>query len=262
MQSQNKYYSTGFRKEISSTHTWRTIDNCMGFMVPYIRGTESILDVGCGPGTITIDCARKYLEAKVVGIDTLEELANVGKKVASEQGLSNVKFEVGSVMSLPYDDESFDIVYVHQLLLHLPEPIGALKEMTRVVKPGGLIFAREADLDSTIVYPMEYESIKYFFNHFALGESTDTTGGRKLKEWALESGTEAKNIVMSSSTQYYSSVEERKQHRRMYAERLRKSKEGASDKYTVKQIEDSWELWEKDERSLFVMIMSEIVIRV
>lgn len=237
------------------------MDNCMGFMLPYIKGNESILDVGSGPGTITLDCAKRFPNCKVTGIDTLKELTEQGTEGAKSQNLTNVQFDIGSATALPYDDDTFDIAYTHQVLLHLENPVEAIKELKRVVKKDGLIFLREADVKSAVIFPEQYEPFKYFFIHYGIGKSTDIAGGRKLRQWALNAGFHPESLTFSCSTHTYSTNEERQSFREMYHERLHKSQEEKDDVYTVKEVEQAWKEWEVDDAAVFIMVVPELILR-
>jgi len=99
------------------------------------------LDVGCGVGHWTAVLAT-YLppEAEVVGIDREEQWIQVAMTAARDNpSLSSRRFQQGLAESLPFSDESFDMVSCQTLLIHLKDPLKALNEMRRVLKPGGLL---------------------------------------------------------------------------------------------------------------------------
>src|SRR5687767_1693770 len=111
----------------------------VGFFLPHLRRGYAVLECGCGVGSITLDIAELVAPGRVVGIDMNESQLAIARKNAAARGLSNVSFERGNVYSLHFSDATFDAVLAHTLLIHLNDPLSALKEMRRVLKPGGVI---------------------------------------------------------------------------------------------------------------------------
>jgi ubiquinone/menaquinone biosynthesis C-methylase UbiE len=112
-----------------------------------------LLDCGCGPGTITVGLADAVAPGEVVGIDNGSEQIELARSHAAENNVSNVTFQVASIHEIPFPDESFDAVISHNVLEHLEEPMAALKEANRVLKPGGVIGVRDMDADGMIFSP-------------------------------------------------------------------------------------------------------------
>lgn len=254
----NVYYKKGLQKEVADTHSWRNVENSMAFMIKHINANHSILDVGCGPGTITNDLAKKVPNGKVYGIDTIEDLVKLGRDQAKQKQLGNVEYKIGSATSLPFEENTFDIVFAHQVLLHLQDPVSALAEMQRVVKPGGIVCCKDADLSSILIYPENLEEpLKYFFTDLVTGPATVTDGGRKLKSHALKAGFEKSKISFSSSVWSISTDEDRKWFRKMYEARLDKAGEGA--KFTKNEVRKAWSDWCGNEEAVMIMVHGEIV---
>ena len=145
MSKEQATYSHGHHSSVVQSHARRTAQNSAGFLLPHIKPTDSILDLGCGPGSITVDFAALVPEGKVVGGDAVAEVLNQASELARSRNLKNITFETIDANFLKYEDDTFDIVFCHQLLQHVKDPIGILREMRRVTKPGGIIAAREAD---------------------------------------------------------------------------------------------------------------------
>jgi len=116
----------------------------MAFVMPHLRSGQRVLDVGCGPGSITLDVAERVAPGEVVGVDSVEGIIEQAQSLAAARGV-NAQFKVDNTYSLSFADDSFDVVMAHQVLQHLADPVGALKEMRRVSRPGALIAARDAD---------------------------------------------------------------------------------------------------------------------
>lgn len=138
-------YSHGHHRSVVEDHARRTARDSAAFLIPHIKPTDTILDLGCGPGTITADLAELVPQGRVVGGDPVESVLKQAAEYAQTRGLSNVTFEKIDGNQLSFPDDSFDVVTCHQVLQHVNDPVGILKEMRRVVKPGGIVAAREAD---------------------------------------------------------------------------------------------------------------------
>jgi ubiquinone/menaquinone biosynthesis C-methylase UbiE len=123
------------------------------FFTPYLRPGMRLLDCGCGPGSITCDLARIVAPGEVVGIDNAPEQVEGAVAYAAQQGVSNVRYQTASVYELPFPDASFDAVFAHTLFDHLAEPLKALREMRRVLRPGGVIGVRSPDFDGHVIAP-------------------------------------------------------------------------------------------------------------
>ena len=104
---------------------------------------ERVLDVGCGPGSLTIPAARAVGKTGgVAGIDASPEMIEVAARKATKQGL-DIDFRVVPVEALPFGDGEFDVVLSSLMLHHLPDDVKAqgLAQMIRVLKPGGRLIA-------------------------------------------------------------------------------------------------------------------------
>lgn len=101
------------------------------------RPLDTVLDVGCGPGLLACAFAREVRHA--TGIDLTPAMLDQARKTAQEQQLTNLSWQQGDVMQLPYPSAHFSIVSSRFVFHHLEQPLIVLKEMVRVCKPGGRI---------------------------------------------------------------------------------------------------------------------------
>lgn len=125
------------------------------FLRGYLKPGMDLLDCGCGEGTITVDLAEFVAPGQVVGVDLAPGAIERARKLATDRGVGNVRFEVGSVYDLPFSDASFDAVFSHALFEHLTDKPKALREIWRVLKPGGLVGLRSPDLGAMIIEPTD-----------------------------------------------------------------------------------------------------------
>jgi ubiquinone/menaquinone biosynthesis C-methylase UbiE len=131
----------------------RTAAREAAFFLPHLRPGMCLLDVGCGPGSITLGLADAVVTGEVVGIDMQQSQVQQACHRAVERGVANVRFEVGDAYRLPFPDRSFDAVFAHAVMLHLREPVRALVEMRRVLHQGGIVGVREPDHGTMLIAP-------------------------------------------------------------------------------------------------------------
>src|SRR5215207_8071574 len=134
-------YTHGHHETVLRSHTWRTAENSAGHLLAHLRPGLDLLDIGCGPGTITVDLAARVAPGRVVGIDASADVIAQAQARADEQ----VSFAVGDVYAVDAPDASFDVVHAHQVLQHLTDPVAAVTEAHRLLRPDGILAIRESD---------------------------------------------------------------------------------------------------------------------
>lgn len=190
-------YTFGYSKATISSHASRTIHTEAAFVLPHLKPHHRILDIGCGPGTITIGFASLVDPAQgggVTGVDIGDRVLTEARALAEASNLSSaVTFQQGNVLqTLPFADNTFDVVFTSHTLSHLaPQPsapVAALKEMRRVLKPGGVLAARDA---STIdVYPFREEIKRCLYDRMFRVVGTGAPCGARMPEFLRAAGWE------------------------------------------------------------------------
>ena len=106
----------------------RTASREAAFFLPYLRPGMQMIDVGCGPGSITVGLAEAVAPGNVVGIDFQPTQIEQARDLAAKRAVANVRFEVADAYRVPFPDHSFDAAFAHAVLTHLREPVRALVE--------------------------------------------------------------------------------------------------------------------------------------
>src|SRR4030095_5203164 len=171
------------------SHTCATAEHSAAYLLAALRPGLELLDVGCGPGTITVDLARLVAPGRVIGIDRAPERLAQARAHASGQG-GAIELRVGDVYALQLPDASFDVVHAHQLLQHLSDPVRALAEMRRVLRPGGLLAARDGGYPCFAWAPRDPLLTRWLelYRAVARRNAGEPDAGRFLKGWALDAG--------------------------------------------------------------------------
>src|SRR3954471_20870152 len=123
-----KDYTLGYRDATIRALQERTLAVCASFFLPHLRPGMTVLDCGCGPGSLTIEIAERVAPGQVVGIDIDPGQCARAEAAAVDRGIANVRFEPADVYALPYPDGAFDAVFSHALITHLSEPLRAFAE--------------------------------------------------------------------------------------------------------------------------------------
>ena len=183
-------YSLGQSGKALSFMRFRNAERCCGFMKSFVRENSEILDCGCGPGSISVGLAQWASKGRVLGIDAAEEPLDQARALAESLEVRNLEFRRATIDHLPFEDESFDVVFSNAMICHIRHPESAIREMKRVLKPGGHIALRDVIFDSAVTYPQE-EPLHDFFRLINAG-IVQTGGnpnvGRELGELIHESG--------------------------------------------------------------------------
>lgn len=210
-------YTHGHHESVLRSHTWRTVENSAAYLAPHLRAGHDLLDVGCGPGTITADLAARVAPGRVVAIDRSPEVVALAAATCADR--STVEARVGDVYALPCDDASFDVVHAHQVLQHLSDPVAALREMRRVCRPNGVVAVRDSDYAAFTWAPADpaLDAWLMLYRQVAQRNGAEPDAGRHLKGWTRAAGFTT--VEASASAWCFSTPEERVWWGDLWAER-------------------------------------------
>ena len=198
----------GFSETILRHSRRRTVQSHATHLLPHLEPGLRALDLGCGPGTISVGLAKAIEPGELHGVDMEASQVAVATAIAEAGRQGNTTFDVGDVTDLPFDDESFDLVHGHAVLTYVPDTQAVLAEARRVLKPGGLISIREAVYRSSFLAP-DYEVIGQawsIFSELITADDGHPNIGKDLKSHLMQAGFT--NITSSASFTSYSTAEE------------------------------------------------------
>ena len=258
-------YTHGHHEAVLRSHTQRTADNSASYLLPHLRAGMDLLDVGCGPGTITCDLARIVAPGRVTGIDRAPEVLAQAAALAAERGI-DVRFEEGDVYALAYADASFDVVHAHQVLQHLADPGAALGEMKRVLRPGGMVAVRDGDYSSFSWGPLDPRLDRWLaiYREVARRNGGEPDAGRFLKKWALDAGFA--EVTAGSSTWTWADAESCAWWADLWADRIAISPlaeqavaYGVAERAELEDIAAAWRAWAKAPDAWFAVLHGEVL---
>jgi SAM-dependent methyltransferase len=260
-------YTHGHAESVLRSHSWRTVANSADYLAGRLRPGRDVLDVGCGPGTITADLGGRVAPGRVVGID--QTPAVLGRARETSAGLENVSFARADVYALPWADAAFDVVHAHQVLQHLADPVAALAEMFRVCRPGGVVAARDADYAGMTWYPPDARLDRWLqiYHAVARGNGAEPDAGRRLLAWANAAG--APEVSPSASVWCHATPGERAFWGEMWAERIVASRiaeqatgGGHASRAELAEISTAWQDWAGNPDGWFAIPHGEILCHV
>ncbi|GAA5163226.1 MULTISPECIES: class I SAM-dependent methyltransferase [Amycolatopsis] len=174
-------YAPGFSDDVLSMMSARSASDRAAFLLRSLRPGMLVLDVGCGPGSITRGFVPLVGEGRVLGVD-----------VEPRQFLreSTVDFVAGSVYALPVPSESVDVVFAHALFEHLGRPVEALREIRRVLRPGGTLALSTSDWSRARLRPKTVNVVAALRGHYLLRRRAggDPFAGKHIASYAEQAG--------------------------------------------------------------------------
>ncbi|MBC3763930.1 methyltransferase domain-containing protein [Quadrisphaera oryzae] len=261
-------YTHGHAEPVLASHRWRTAENSCGYLLAHLRPGLDLLDLGCGPGTITADLAERVAPGRAVGLDAAAGVLDEAGALAERRGLA-LEWVVGDALALPFPDASFDVVHAHQVLQHLPDPVRALREAVRVLRPGGLLAVRDVDYAATTWYPPDagLDAWLDLYGRVARGNGGEPDAGRRLLAWARAAGL-VEGVTASASAWCYASAEERAWWGTSWAGRATRSAfaeqavtSGAATREDLEDVAAAWRRWAAAPDGWIALLHGELLVR-
>jgi ubiquinone/menaquinone biosynthesis C-methylase UbiE len=259
-------YTHGHHESVLRSHQWRTAKNSAAYLLDRLEPGQSLLDVGCGPGTITADLARLVAPGPVIGIDLAESVIDVARGETVESGLSNLSFATDDVYQLSFDEGSFDVVHAHQVLQHLSDPVAALVQMRRVLREGGLLAVRDADYGGFIWHPASsvLDQWMKIYHELTTINRAQADGGRHLVSWVRAAGFD--DLEVTSTNWIYQRHDERRWWGQLWADRVQHSsfaqqclENELATQEQLEQIGRAFIEWIDEEDGLFIVPSVEVL---
>ena len=273
----SEVYTHGHHPAVVSQHAARTAASSAAFLLPSLETGSRLLDVGCGPGSITVGLARHVgPTGHVCGIDVADAVvlqanaAIAAAELPPSQCLARVASAYG--LASAFEPNSFDCAYAHQTLQHLSDPVGALAAMISVVRPGGLIALRDADYSSMLGMPTSsgLNEWRRIYRAVCYRNGAEPDAGRHLVRWVRGAGVPMRNINYTASVVVYSPADE--EFRRAwgiawaarsiesaFAQQARDY--GLASRAELESVAQAWRVWADDRESIFYYVNGEVLAR-
>jgi SAM-dependent methyltransferase len=261
-------YTHGHHESVLRSHRRRTAEDSAAYLLPHLEPGLTLLDIGCGPGTITADLAERVAPGAVLAVDQFADVLDVARAETERRNLTNVAFATTDVHKLDLPDDAFDVVHAHQVLQHVADPVQALREMRRVCRPGGIVAARDADYAGFIWFPRlpALDLWLDLYEKAARANRGEPDAGRRLLSWALKAGFH--DITPTGSVWCYATSATREWWGGMWADRILHSDVGrellASGLATAAQLAEiaaAWRTWAATPDGWLSMPHGEILCR-
>lgn len=262
-------YTHGHHESVLRSHRWRTAENSAGYLLGSLRPGMSLLDVGCGPGNLTADLARRVAPGPVVGLDRSEQIVAAARALLDAgEAPTGLSFRTGDVYDLDVDDGTFDVVHAHQVLQHLGQPVRALQEMARVAAPGGLLAVRDSDYGAFVWAPADPLLDRWLdlYHQVTAHNGADADAGRHLPAWVRAAGWT--DLTVTSSTWTFADHDTRQWWGRLWADRVQHSDfaaqalaYGLSDPSELAAVAAAFAAWAASPDGVFVVPSVEVLAR-
>ncbi len=258
-------YTHGHADAVLRSHRWRTAENSAAYLLPSLGPGMRLLDVGCGPGTLTADLAARVAPGATHGIDLSPSvIAEAAEMAAGTPGLTFAVADLHAVEPAG----GFDVVHAHQVLQHVVDPVSALRSMGALLAPGGLVAARDADYSAMTWWPEEPSLERWLEIYRAVTQrnGAECDAGRRLLHWAHEAGFE--QVDYTTSTWTYATPADLAWWCDLWAERVTSTRLaeqavafGVSTADELAQLAEGWRAWGRRADAVFIVPHGEIIAR-
>jgi ubiquinone/menaquinone biosynthesis C-methylase UbiE len=257
-------YTHGHVGAVVDSHARRTATDSAAFLLPHLKDTWALLDLGCGPGSVTLDLAGQV--AFAVGVDAAPAAVHRARHDASMRGVGNCEFIVADVYRLPFADSTFDVVFAHQLLQHLRDPVAALREAGRVLKPAGIVAVRDSDYGTMVHDPHQPLLDRWLalYCELARRNGGEPDAGRMLARWVGAAGFTG--LRPSTSTWTYATPEAVEHWRALWTSRLSDARMGEdavrlglATRTELQDLAAAWDRWARSPHPFFAFLHGEVV---
>jgi SAM-dependent methyltransferase len=255
-------YLHGHHDSVLRSHRWRTAENSARYFTGLIQPDWVILDVGCGPGTITADLNELVPDGVVVGLDMSPTVLAQARELTPRTPLV-----AADLYALPFEPGSVDAIHLHMVLQHIPDPVGALRAMATLLKPGGVIAARDSDYGAFSWTPDAPALTRWLELYRATARVVggEPDAGQYLGSWAEQAGLKAET---SWSSWVYESPEDRAWWGSLWADRIVSSAfagavldAGLAEKEELEELSRGWRAWAAEPKGRFELPCGEVICR-
>jgi ubiquinone/menaquinone biosynthesis C-methylase UbiE len=266
MPSVSETYQLGHHPSVVARHARRTVETAAAFLLPFLKPGMRLLDVGCGPGSMTSGFAQRVAPGETIGIDPSAEVIATAKSLARATTARNLSFEVGNIYEPRFAAGTFDAVFAHQVLQHLRHPVDALRQMRTLLAPGGVLGVRVVDWGSAIFYPESEGVRQYLAVQFDLARRNggEPNAGRYLRRWFREAGFGEMRVT--TSTESDADADATRDRAEMFADRVLQSsladralKCGIMTRSDLESLAAAWHAWGRDPDAFFCFSHIEVV---
>jgi ubiquinone/menaquinone biosynthesis C-methylase UbiE len=240
-------YTHGHHEAVLRAHRWRTAANSAGYLLGHLRPGMSLLDVGCGPGTITADLAGLVAPGPVTAVENAPEVLEAARREAAH---TSVSFLATDAHALGLASGAFDVVHAHQVLQHVADPVQVLREMRRVCAPTGVVAVRDSDYGAFTWYPAvpELDDWLALYQRLARTNGGEPDAGRRLLGWCRQAGF--REVTPSCAAWCFGTPQDREWWGHLWAERVTDSRfaeqalsSGLAGRADLERIARGWWAW-------------------